>query len=356
MNSDLWETVLVAKLEKHRNLFLNYRNLHKFPQELLKDDGLQYLERLYMKRNSLITLPENLAQKLPNLIELYLHSNNIIVIPEAIGALVKLQSLDLTNNALEILCPEIGQLRALRHLRLANNQLKFLPPEIGDLRELRTLDVSTNCLTALPERLHLCFSLQYLTADLNNLEVLPRQICLLPNLNELSVAGNSLKCLPLDLGRSPELQYIYVDNNLQLYGLPSYLYNKVLGCSGCGSSVHEQPSITIPDEVLEIGTGSNIVLPLQEMVMRTIHTFYSASEKGLDLLSPISLPRNLYKLLFYPLGHCHRCSQAMFTIVYPKYFPLRETPMAGLHNGRTQVSYVAYCCSIKCREDFDLLS
>lgn len=35
-----------------------------------------------------------------------------------------------------------------------------------------------------------------------------------------------------DLGRSPELQYVYVDNNTHLKGLPSYLYNKVIGCSG----------------------------------------------------------------------------------------------------------------------------
>uniref|UniRef100_A0A4W5K8F1 Leucine rich repeat containing 28 n=1 Tax=Hucho hucho TaxID=62062 RepID=A0A4W5K8F1_9TELE len=45
-------------------------NLNLFPVELLKDEGLQFLQRLYMKRNSLTTLPDNLAQKLPNLIEL----------------------------------------------------------------------------------------------------------------------------------------------------------------------------------------------------------------------------------------------------------------------------------------------
>lgn len=56
MASELCKTISVARLEKHKNLFLNYRNLHHFPLELLKDEGLQYLERLYMKRNSLTTL------------------------------------------------------------------------------------------------------------------------------------------------------------------------------------------------------------------------------------------------------------------------------------------------------------
>lgn len=237
MASELCKTISVARLEKHKNLFLNYRNLHHFPLELLKGEGLQYLERLYMKRNSLTTLPENLAQKLPNLVELYLHSNNIVVVPEAIGSLVKLQCLDLSDNALEIVCPEIGRLRALRHLRLANNQLQFLPPEVGDLKELQTLDISTNRLLTLPERLHLCLSLQYLTVDRNRLWYVPRHLCQLPSLNELSMAGNRLAFLPLDLGRSRELQYVYVDNNIHLKGLPSYLYNKVIGCSGCGAPI-----------------------------------------------------------------------------------------------------------------------
>uniref|UniRef100_UPI00398F5831 leucine-rich repeat-containing protein 28 isoform X2 n=1 Tax=Pristiophorus japonicus TaxID=55135 RepID=UPI00398F5831 len=292
MNTELWKTIWMAKQEKHKNLFLNYRNLANFPHELLKDGGSHHLEHLYMKMNSLTTLPENLGQKLPNLIELYLHSNNIAVIPEAIGTLVKLQSLDLSNNALAVLCPEIGQLKSLRHLRLAKNQLKFLPSEIGDLRELQTLDVSTNCLTTLPESLHLCFSLQYLAADHNHLKDLPRQLCMLPNLNELSVTSNSLKYLPQDLGRYPELQYVYVDNNLQLYGLPSYLYNKVIGHSGCGSSVqneevklsftHRQLTIIVPDEIQAIGTENDTVPPLQEMVMRTIYNFYGTSKKGMS--------------------------------------------------------------------------
>ncbi|XP_037688850.1 leucine-rich repeat-containing protein 28 isoform X1 [Choloepus didactylus] len=398
MASELCKTISVARLEKHKNLFLNYRNLHHFPLELLKDEGLQYLERLYMKRNSLTTLPENLAQKLPNLVELYLHSNNIVVVPEAIGSLAKLQCLDLSDNTLEIVCPEIGRLRALRHLRLANNQLQFLPPEVGDLKELQTLDISSNRLLTLPERLHLCLSLQYLTVDRNRLWCVPRHLCQLPSLNELSMAGNRLAFLPLDcvgfsgspskeerrfcstndggrngqphakdLGRSRELQYVYVDNNVHLKGLPSYLYNKVIGCNGCGAPIQVsevkllsfssgQLTVFLPTEVKSIGTEEDRVLPLQELAMRNLYHTHHRLWKDLNFLSPISLPRSLLELLHCPLGHCHRCSEPMFTIVYPKLFPLRETPMAGLHQGRTTVSFVAYCCSTQCLQTFDLLS
>ncbi|XP_064123133.1 leucine-rich repeat-containing protein 28 isoform X2 [Loxodonta africana] len=321
MASELCKTISVARLEKHKNLFLNYRNLHHFPLELLKDEGLQYLERLYMKRNSLTTLPENLAQKLPNLVELYLHSNNIVVVPE----------------------------------------------EVGDLKELQTLDISTNRLLTLPERLHLCLSLQYLTVDRNRLWCVPRHLCQLPSLNELSMAGNRLAFLPLDLGRSRELQYVYVDNNIHLKGLPSYLYNKVIGCSGCGAPIQVseakllsfssgQLTVFLPAEVKSIGTEKDHVLPLQELAMRSLYGTYHQFLKDLNFLSPVSLPRSFLELLHCPLGHCHRCSEPMFTIVYPKLFPLRETPMAGLHQGRTAVSFVAYCCSTRCLQTFDLLS
>ncbi|XP_035274749.1 leucine-rich repeat-containing protein 28-like isoform X2 [Anguilla anguilla] len=366
MSSELQETICTARQERHKNLFLNYRNLNIFPLELLKDEGLQFLERLYMKRNSLTTLPENLAQKLPNLIELYLHSNNIVIVPEAIGNLAKLQSLDLSDNALQVICPEIGRLRSLRHLRLANNQLKFLPPEIGDLRELETLDVSMNMLSTLPARLHQCLSLQCLTADRNCLRCLPRQLTQLHSLNELSMAANSLASLPLDLGRSRELQFVFVDNNVHLKGLPSFLYNKVIGCSGCGLSGQvsdtkllsvalEEVSVPMPAEVKSVGVETERVMPLEELAMRALHCMYSPLLKDVKFLPPISLPTSLLELLRCPLGHCHRCSQPMFTIVYPKLFPLRETALAGVHR-RTTVSFVAYCCSSQCVRTFDLQS
>lgn len=56
----------------------------------------------------------------------------------------------------------------------------------------------------------------------------------------------------------------------------------------------------------------------------------------LNLLPPISLPKSLLDLLRFPLGHCHRCSQAIFTIIYPKLFPLRDTALAGVHRRSEQ--------------------
>ncbi|XP_064168699.1 leucine-rich repeat-containing protein 28-like isoform X2 [Anguilla rostrata] len=294
MALEVYEAIFTAKQQRRKNLFLNYRNLHMFPAELLGDEGLHFLERIYMKWNSLTTLPENLAQKLPNLLELYLRSNSMVTVPEAVCDLAKLQSLDLSDNALQVICPEIGQLRSLRHLRLANNRLKTLPP---------------------------------------------------------------------DLGRSPELQFVFVDNNVHLKGLPSSLYSKVIGCSGCGLSpqVSERllsvalgdVTIPLPVEVQAVGMETECVVPLQELAMRALHSAHqsSAPHREVNFLPQVLLPRILLELLGCPVGHCHHCGRAMFTIVYPKIVPLSETALAGVHL-RTRVSFVVYCCSSQCVRAF----
>ncbi|KAG2471240.1 LRC28 protein, partial [Polypterus senegalus] len=146
----------------------------------------------------------------------------------------------------------------------------------------------------------------------------------------------------VDLGRSRELQYVFVDNNADLKGLPSYLYNKVIGCNGCGLSVtvsdlklqsksSSEMTIPLPAEVKTIGTEMERVIRLEELTMRVLHSIYKSRIKDMNFYPPFVLSKSHWKLLHCPLGHCHRCSQPMFTIVYPKSFPLRETPLADVH-------------------------
>ncbi|KAK0151382.1 Leucine-rich repeat-containing protein 28 [Merluccius polli] len=298
MATELQETICMAKQERHKNLFLNYRNLNKFPVELLKDEGLQFLERLYMKRNSLTTLPDDLAQKLPNLIELYLHSNNIVMVPEAIGELSRLRSLDLSDNALQVICPEI---------------------ELGDLQELESLDVSRNRLTCLPAR---STPLSCLSPTGIQLRHLPRHLCLLTSLNELSLAANRLATLPPDLGRSRELQFVFVDNNVEAEGVfPRTCTTKSSAvtdvsqrrglCSGLQVSAGRRSRC--PPEVKLLGGESEHVVPLEELAMRSLSHLPQPPRSACGVrwvtataaVSPCSPP------------------------YYPNAFPLRDTALAG---------------------------
>lgn len=124
------------------------------------------------------------------------------------------------------------------------------------------------------------------------------------------MAGNRLASLPVDLGRSRELQYVYVDNNVNLKGLPSYLYNKVIGCNGCGIPIQlsevrlltfssGELTVFLPAEVKAIGTEKDHVLPLQELTMRSLHRTYHGLWKGGQVLAswPTAAPPSVCGLL-----------------------------------------------------------
>jgi len=68
----------------------------------------------------------------------------LAVLPEAIGQLTGLTTLDLSGNQLTALPEAIGQLTALTTLDLSSNRLTVLPDAIGQLAGLITLDLSRN--------------------------------------------------------------------------------------------------------------------------------------------------------------------------------------------------------------------
>ena len=73
--------------------------------------------------------------------------NNLTVLPEAIGSLASLQTLELSDNRLSSLPAGMGKLGGLLTLGLRSNALAALPVEIGGLGALTYLDVSMNHLT-----------------------------------------------------------------------------------------------------------------------------------------------------------------------------------------------------------------
>ena len=73
-------------------------------------------------------------------------------LPESIGNLTDLVTLDLGHNDLTSLPLSIGKLRSLTHfLYLSHNQLKSLPKTISELSNLKYLNITHNQFTILPE-------------------------------------------------------------------------------------------------------------------------------------------------------------------------------------------------------------
>jgi internalin A len=70
-------------------------------------------------------------------------------LPESIGQLKYLQTLDLRNNNLTELPESIGNLEFLEELILHDNALRSVPKSIGNLKTLKILDYSIWTITIL---------------------------------------------------------------------------------------------------------------------------------------------------------------------------------------------------------------
>ncbi len=112
--------------------------------------------------------------------------------------------LKLLNQYLKTIPESLGELSQLRTLDLQNNQLISLPKTIGKLIELTTLDLEKNQLTTLPEEIGKLTKLKYLYLKQNNLTTLPSSLTNLSNLKQMTLDKNlfeeieQLKILPIE--------------------------------------------------------------------------------------------------------------------------------------------------------------
>ncbi|MDM8561450.1 hypothetical protein [Candidatus Parabeggiatoa sp. HSG14] len=129
-------------------------------------------------------------------------------IPESIGKLRNLKSLDLWGNQLSGPIPEsIGNLENLKNLDLAINKLSGpIPESIGNLENLKSLDLKNNQLSGpIPESIGNLGNLTELDLKSNQLSgPIPESIGNLDNLTRLYVSGNKFSCDEIPSSLNPE--------------------------------------------------------------------------------------------------------------------------------------------------------
>jgi len=184
-------------------------HLHHLP------DGGQLLDLCYL---GLTTLPESIGQ-LTGLTSLDVSGNELTALPESISQLTGLTSLDVSGNELTVLPESICQLTHLTSLGVGGNQLTALPESICQLTGLTSLEASFNQLTALPESIGQLTGLTSLDVSGNELTALPESISQLTGLTSLDVSGNELTALPESISQLTHLTSLNVGRN-QLTTLP----------------------------------------------------------------------------------------------------------------------------------------
>ncbi|KAI9712591.1 MAG: hypothetical protein M1828_001657 [Chrysothrix sp. TS-e1954] len=183
--------------------------------------GLRQLSRLVtlnLSRNKLDNWAFDIIVQLPQLEHLYLTDNTIAQeLPESIGRLTSLETLDLHSNRIVSLPRSLDQLTSLRSLNLSVNRLSSLPFDaFARLPHLSSLQASQNAITGalFPSTITSLSSMSVLDVSNNAIASLlfgPGTIAL-PNLTRLDVSRNRLGSFP-DMSSWTNLTTLMAEEN-----------------------------------------------------------------------------------------------------------------------------------------------
>ncbi len=219
------------------NFFTDHRYRKRSISKLLRSgvrtideppaEGQGPFYKLDMPSSKAKSLAPSIGQ-LQSLKELDLHnSKNLSSLPEEIGNLVNLQSLNLSGSAITLLPSSIGQLQSLKELNLHNTKnLTSLPGEIGNLANLQSLDLSVSGITALPSSIGQLQSLKDLDLGYTyRLTSLPEEIGNLANLQALNLYLSPIASLPSSIGQLQSLTRLNLGSTSNLTSLPEEIGN-----------------------------------------------------------------------------------------------------------------------------------
>jgi Leucine-rich repeat (LRR) protein len=199
----------------HRLNFDQYQQLTSLPESI---GQLTQLKSLNISKKQLTSLPESIGQ-LKQLLVIELTGNQLRSLPESIGQLRQLRCFDLTKNQLTSLPESIGHLTQLQSLYLSNNRLGSLPESISQLWQLAWIELSANQLRSLPLSIGKLSQLIRIDASRNQLTGLPQSFWKLKRLETINLSENQLTSLPESIGQLTNLEALNLSKN-QLKSLP----------------------------------------------------------------------------------------------------------------------------------------
>lgn len=182
---DLKDWRVAAKYFRTLSFYTTNYKMHYLPQEI---GELTRLQSLDLDGHKLSYLPRQLAKL--KLKKLYVANNPFIKFPTTIIAIPTLKKLSLAFCNLKELPGEIDKLIKLKELDLHGNHLKKLPPTLTNLKHLKFLDIGNNPLQSFPAELEELPQLNQLNIQIEGITIsdLPKKI--LENSN-LCVTGKN---------------------------------------------------------------------------------------------------------------------------------------------------------------------
>ncbi len=119
-----------------------------------------------------------------------------------------------TNNTVVTVIPDvIGDLTELTSLNLYSDSISSLPVTIGNLKKLTHFTIEKNILTSIPDTICSLVNLTYLNMGGNELVSIPDNIGNLVNLQTLIIYENELTNIPNSIGNLLNLEVLKLSVN-----------------------------------------------------------------------------------------------------------------------------------------------
>ena len=148
-------------------------------------------------------------------------------LPEAIGSLKKLESLNLERNNLTSLPDSCVNIKSLKTVNLAGNHLNSFPLFLCQLPRLDFADLSGNSIHELPEGIQILNAVE-LNLNCNSIGVLPASMAHCKRLKVLRIEENTLSIagIPPQILSESTISLLCAEGNLvaqkELQELPEY--------------------------------------------------------------------------------------------------------------------------------------
>jgi len=210
----------VFSLTRLTRLSLKGNDLTRLPDGL---GALTALVSLDASENKIAgALPPVLFHMLKKLKELDLSENAITALPDSVGGLAELERLVLFKNELAALPASLAKLSALRELNVFNNKITALPAELGEgLAALEDFNAGANKLTAFLPSVAAWRAVTRIALQDNKLRELPDLRPVRATLQQLQLQSNKLAALP-ELEGAARLTLLDVSSN-EVAALPEWL-------------------------------------------------------------------------------------------------------------------------------------
>ena len=243
----------IGKLRNLRKLKLGGNFLSDVPSEISQCKKIEHLElsrKWYPREGGMKELPKA-ACGLKELLYLDVSWHQIHTIPDEVGNLTKLESLNMKGNFLKYVStnivnctslrelnltgalklnsyipPELLQLSELRTLNLNNNYFSQISPKINGLKKLKHFLMRRNALVSLPETFFDLKHLEIVEIGDNYLEEISLSIKKLKKLKTLELRGNKLSALPDEICDCLSLEILLLSLN-ELKQLPDNIYRLI---------------------------------------------------------------------------------------------------------------------------------